>query len=625
MREFKEVRKDLGDDADASAPYIGQARTLLGVLKNRMRQGGLGSLSQTTQLPDGTVITVASIMGQDAVHIAPSTTPPAPRPQFEPPTIALTPYEPQYTVPELELYEPEIVPGDTEAYSDIYLSHVLLGAASDKTGNFAYIALAQPFVDQSYAMYDITQFANNSQLIKLGRGMKEASRTPIAMPDWGGQLTYDFATNTFYMNAWTPADTRYQSNSSVYQGHVSDTFHPVAHRSLVQIGADGSQSAMAEPFMAGVTNFSAAYLWGSGEWWAGASQFGLSPADKTLFGSYWAVSQGFGNHARGTTRYTQQFPLSQPSVNGLIAVMFPGATDFSLVGEGWTDMDDVQGYAFLFSTVNQSIVWSGKGLGTFWGTWVDGFTGFNPSSRFEPRAITTATGDAYLWRNGQIMPVTISGKTQVGAPPDGTTDIAVTKTGTQAFAIAAGVLQRFRAGSWTPVTLAGTGNPLMLLHDIVTDAVACVMDDGSGAWIFNGTSKTGQAVPTYKFRFGRPPSVDPKMIFPTQFINGALFITYALPWDGTSAQGSLGSGAMPNLGVFQEQDYFATPTPHGMTAHYLDAQQSPKWRAQAGRTGGYTDPGNGLVYPWILECGTDASCDPTRWVIGRYDVAQLQV
>jgi hypothetical protein len=76
MRDTGPVRKDLpGDEA---APYIGVARTLLGVLKNRMLMGGITSLTSTSTLPDGTVITVSSVNGQDTIRVQAATAAPAP-------------------------------------------------------------------------------------------------------------------------------------------------------------------------------------------------------------------------------------------------------------------------------------------------------------------------------------------------------------------------------------------------------------------------------------------------------------------------------------------------------------------------------------------------------------------
>lgn len=77
MREYHEIRKDMSGDAEAAAPYIGQARVLLGALKTQMQLGGLSQLSRTHYLPDGTVIRVASVFGQDVVRITAGQSTPA--------------------------------------------------------------------------------------------------------------------------------------------------------------------------------------------------------------------------------------------------------------------------------------------------------------------------------------------------------------------------------------------------------------------------------------------------------------------------------------------------------------------------------------------------------------------
>jgi hypothetical protein len=73
MRDSGPIRKGSDGDAEAAAPYVGTARTLLGVVKNQMRLGGLSQLSRTFQLADGTTISVSSRFGQDAVRIAAAT------------------------------------------------------------------------------------------------------------------------------------------------------------------------------------------------------------------------------------------------------------------------------------------------------------------------------------------------------------------------------------------------------------------------------------------------------------------------------------------------------------------------------------------------------------------------
>ena len=68
MKENGVVRRRLsGKEAD---PYIGQARKILGEMKNIMRLGGIKQLSWTKDLADGVRVTVMSIFGQDTVRIS---------------------------------------------------------------------------------------------------------------------------------------------------------------------------------------------------------------------------------------------------------------------------------------------------------------------------------------------------------------------------------------------------------------------------------------------------------------------------------------------------------------------------------------------------------------------------
>ena len=66
-REFGVARKRLS--GEAAAPYLGIARTQLGILKNLMSFQELKQLSRTVELSDGTRIFVQSIFGQDTIRI----------------------------------------------------------------------------------------------------------------------------------------------------------------------------------------------------------------------------------------------------------------------------------------------------------------------------------------------------------------------------------------------------------------------------------------------------------------------------------------------------------------------------------------------------------------------------
>lgn len=79
MRETGPVRKELS--GEEAAPYIGFARTLLGVLKNQMRFNQLSQGKLARTLPDGTLIAVQSIFGLDKISVVAAA---IPRPQEEP-------------------------------------------------------------------------------------------------------------------------------------------------------------------------------------------------------------------------------------------------------------------------------------------------------------------------------------------------------------------------------------------------------------------------------------------------------------------------------------------------------------------------------------------------------------
>lgn len=78
MRDTGPIRKDFGleGDTEASAAYMGVARTQLGILKNQMQFNKLLQGSRTVQLEDGTRIQVSSRFGQDTVRVL---TPAAPQ------------------------------------------------------------------------------------------------------------------------------------------------------------------------------------------------------------------------------------------------------------------------------------------------------------------------------------------------------------------------------------------------------------------------------------------------------------------------------------------------------------------------------------------------------------------
>jgi hypothetical protein len=624
MREYHETRKWLGEDADASAPYIGQARTLLGVLKNRMALGGLQQLSQTTQLPDGTQVFVSSRYGQDSISISPVTTQ-AGKTSTPEPVIETVAFDEHDNPVEYYADTPQVRTGGTEVYSGKYYSNVLLGAVSDKTGKFAFIAYAFPYITMDMSVY-ATPVTNQSQLVMLDQKMQETKRFSIPMPDWGGQLTYDYATDAFYMNAFVPYDPQHVTYLAdigyVGGGPFQDTPRPVASRHLIRITSDGAQSMASDPIiMTGGAGYSDYYMWGNGNWWYGPTEVVVWPGGFAPYGGQdntWSTI--------GSTPAKKTFPLSQPSVNGLIAVMVPGSVNISLVGEGYTNLTDQMGYAVLWSTVSQSIVWRGGSLGSYQPT----TSGDDLSGLYNSVAVTTATGDAYVWVGGNCTAVAVGGGTKVGSPPSGTTDIAVTKKGDEAYAIIGNLsLSHYKNGGWKPVTLGGTGKPHAVLHDIVTDAIAVVMDDGSGAWIFNSTTLAGQPIPPYKFGFGHAPAKTADMIYPTQFINGTIFITYCLGWQGVSGVGLVGNLFPIVSSASGEQNY---SQPYGMTALCYQEQTrqlaKAKWRAECGRAGPAGPDGSASgagTWRYAYQAHSSGAVDAYTFVIGRYDIDRMKV
>jgi hypothetical protein len=624
MREFGEVRKDFGEDNEAAAPYVGQARTLLGVLKNRMERGGLSQLTQTTALPDGAVITVSSIMGQDTIRIAPPATPAStettPDVEIEQPVIPDVEITFDYEVP-----VQTTTPGTTEYYSPIYRTGVLLGAVMDKTTKVTYLAYAAPFVDQTFGRYQPGTVNNQSQLVALDKTLTETSRTLVAQPDWGGQLTYDYVTDSFFMNVWTASDPRYSSTYGLPSFASSRPTVNMPHRSLIQITKNGATATMSEDALVTIANnYSNAYLWGDcsyyfGNGWLGTAGDGIRYAPSGD-GSNTAM---YGNI--GTSRYWQQWPLSQPSTSGLIAVMFQGGQAYGDGGVGWsadpTAAPQMTGYAFVWSTVSKSIVWKGLGIASSTGVLDTRFGRFATTNRFDQWATITPAGDAILGIDGVPYPVTIGGSGPP-TPPTGTLDVVVTRKGL-AYAITATGGFVLQNGSWTPLVFGGT--PRSVLHDLVTDAVAIVLNDASGAWIYNGTIRsTGAAVSPFKLEFSQPPTKDSSMFYPQQFINGSILITYALPWDGT--RGTMGSPIFMQYATGGNTNPLNPAGPRGMAAHYWTGQHTPAWRAQLGRVGMYS-PANGNPSMPIgdVDCAVDGSIDPFQWQIGRYDIPQLQV
>ena len=94
MRETGVVRKELS--GEEAAPYIGIARTMLGVVKNQLSFNGLAQGKGTKVFPDGTIIVAQSVFGQDKITITRPVIAPVTLPveEFVPPTPQLPEYAP---------------------------------------------------------------------------------------------------------------------------------------------------------------------------------------------------------------------------------------------------------------------------------------------------------------------------------------------------------------------------------------------------------------------------------------------------------------------------------------------------------------------------------------------------
>jgi hypothetical protein len=609
MREFREIRKGLGENAEAAAPYLGVARTQLGILKARMAHGQLGQLTRTVTLEDGTSITVSSRMGQDSVRItaaSPNVIEELPTPEVreadipepdEPPRVPLA--------PDLEAV---FLPGEGETYSAPYVSSIVKGAVMDKTGKTVFLALAAPDYDQNASLYSwvasgtggislnpspaamgshLTQ-PNASQLVQLDHKLQEVTRAPVTMPDWGGQFTYDFATDCFYLNVFTATDPRFTSSISPDNNfpYEDETIVLLSHRSLLQITKAGGQTEMAAEVISDTAI--PVTLWGNSTWalgWTGGSSF---------------LDESFGGNF-GSDQTAAIYPISQPSTSGLIAAMFPGhGSNLQYQSIGFID----DGYPFLWDTRKQAIVWRGNALGTYKG-----------DAKVDPWAVITPLGNAIFSVLGALVVVQMgSGVTGFGTPPPGVTDLAVTNGDKLAYALAGGRVLQCRLGVWRDVTPASAaGNLLAVLHDLVTDAVAVVLADGSGVWIFNGHTPQGMPLAAFKIGFARAPTQNPAFIYPQQFINGSLLVTYAVP-GGDTAGGGPYVFELNGAGV----NWIAS-APYGMPANFWPGQPTPAWRAQLGRGG--RDPS--VLFDGE-QSAYNGSTTPVSWIVGRYDIGQLQ-
>lgn len=95
-------------------------------------------------------------------------------------------------------------------------------------------------------------------------------------------------------------------------------------------------------------------------------------------------------------------------------------------------------------------------------------------------------------------------------------------------------LYRFepKTGAWESIIVDGgfgnrgdsSGNQFFLFHDPVSDAIAVVIPNASGAWIFNAIDCMEIEIAPFFFAFQNPPATD--NFYPQQFYDGRLLVRY---------------------------------------------------------------------------------------------------
>lgn len=615
MRETGPARKSSDGDPAASSAQMGAARTQLGILKNLMALGGLPSGARTVRFEDGTEIRVTSINGQDSISIVTATA------GIEPP--------PEQAIPELAPIDVAEVQSTTGIgvrafYSQPYLSSVLKGAIMDKTATITYMAYSPIAVDQSYSQYQpVASGYPPGVLVSFDEKLNETGRGTVMLPDWGGQFTYDFVTDCFFLNTWFAQDP---------------AFLHQATRWLTQISKTGAQTTLGgQQAEADLADLPTA-LWGQAQFLQGPFEF-LFQTGTPL--NYTFQANAPGGAARGggaSERRSFTFPMSQPSTSGLIAAMFQGNTS-KYVGFTCSDRD-AAGFAFLWDTRTQSIVWRGDAHGTFNGRFFEDYgTNF-----YDPWATVTPQGNAIFSVMGKCFVQNSGTGPTVTAPPDGTLSCAVTRGDKFGFAATASSLFAYSATrGWHPLSTPAGKRPLSVLHDLVTDAVAVVFDDASGAMIYNGKSAAGDVLQPFWAPFKDAPTSDPLMIYPQQFINGAILVTYALPFTG-----GFPAGTTDNIPVFEVSPggdpFLFLPGPYGMPQYCLPDPTGvglpfngtpgvPAWRAQLKRPPAVMVDGfasfKGSVAKLLSssdapQCTRYAAVNECPWIIGRYDIDALK-
>lgn len=543
MRETGPARKDL--QGEAALPYIGVARTLLGKLKNQMRLGGLAQLAGSVTLPDGVEIRVASRFGQDLVRIlAPAVTIPAPAIGVSPPVPSEVFVEP--AVPDIRVTGTCLWGADAEAYSAPIFTNCLKGPVMDKTGKTIYAAVQYPV-----ALSQVTSnyMPSASVLMAFDAKLGVAGSAAINFPDMELQLNYDSVEGSFWLNTF------------LYPPPGVDPFR----NNLLRIGLDGSRTDILGEEVVPLDPVYSQWPWGQ---------------PNTLLWGEWD---------NGAQQNYDFFTMSPPSTSGRIVYMFAGGGFLGTINGG--------GFPVIWDTRQRKIVWRG---------WFEGSLVGQPLSSVAPVyntwSFVAPNGDAYFvtYNGGAQRLFRVTATIQIedmANPPAGLTGVVTNNSSTAVFvSAAAGIFSSSGNGTWanlTPKTL-NPANVRAILHDVVTDAVAVVLKDLSGVWLFNALDCQGQPEPPFFFRFRQVPSVPSwRYVFPQQLIDGVLLMAFV-----TSAAATVGEMDM----------YYVNNVPTVPNGVALDA---PPWMAMLTDTRGDQLK---VAVPWILG----------RYQIGRLKQTPLQ-
>lgn len=538
MRETGPVRKDL--QGEAALPYVGVARTLLGKLKNQMRLGGLAQLSGSAILPDGVEIRVASRFGQDLVRILAPVVPGAP---ISVPGVELLnvefalPEQPELRRTGICLWGP-----DAEDYSAPILTNNLKGPVMDKTGRTLYAAVQYPATFSQSA--SVTYTVSRSALMAFDNKLAVRGSSLVGFPDMELQLNYDVLEGSFWLNTFfypPPGVDPYRNN-------------------MLRIGLDGSRQEIIGEEVVPLDPIYNNWPWGQ---------------PNTLL---------WGEFDWGSQQVYNFFTMSPPSTSGRIVYMYAGGGFLGTINGG--------GFPVIWDTRQRKIVWRG---------WYEGSLVGPPLSSvqavYNTWSFVAPNGDAYFvtYQGGaqRLFRVTAGAQVQdIPNPPAGLTGV-VTNNGSNVVFVtaAAGVFVSTGNGKWANLT-PGALNPAnvrAILHDVVTDAVAVVLKDLSGVWLFNAVDCQGMPEPPFFFRFHQPPAVPGwRYFFPQQLIDGVLLMAFV-----TSAAANVGYMAA----------YYANNVPTIPNGVALDA---PPWMAML------TDnTGEQLAFA-------------VPWVLGRYQIGRLK-